>query len=181
MKSDLSILSLFLLASALAFVGTSCNDHDSAHHGDHGHDHGDHDHGDHDHGDHDHGDHDHGDHDHGDHDHSHAHDSFEKGPNGGRLVTSVEPHLEFLVRDDRKVQIGSVDGEGKAQPIAEQEVSIVGGDRSNPTQMAFSLEGDVLVSDIAFPEGDLFPVVMSITPTPDGDLVIEKFNLDLSH
>ncbi|MCB1085430.1 MAG: hypothetical protein KDM63_00170, partial [Verrucomicrobiae bacterium] len=71
--------------------------------------------GGHDHDDHDH-DHDHADHDHahdGDHEHSADYvaekgESGEKkqaGPNGGRVVTVVEPAVEFFVTDDRKVRL----------------------------------------------------------------------------
>ena len=109
----------------------------------------------------------------------HDHSGIEDGPNGGRLLTSVEPHLEFFVTEDRKVQISSVTDDDKLQPIADQEVSVIGGDRSNPTRMKFTKKGDVLVSDIAFPEGNDFPVVVMITPTPAAEKVTERFNLNL--
>lgn len=112
-------------------------------------------------------------------DHGHDHSKIEDGPNGGRLLTSVEPHLEFFVTEDRKVRISSVTEDDKLQPIADQEVSVIGGNRSNPTRMTFTKEGDVLVSDIAFPEGNDFPVVVMIAPKPGSKKVTEKFNLNL--
>ncbi|MDP4645492.1 MAG: hypothetical protein NWS80_00025 [Akkermansiaceae bacterium] len=117
------------------------------------------------------------------HDHAeHAeegHEEVKAGPNGGKVIHEVDPHLEFFVTKDRKVQITALDKDGKAVPIAEQSVKVTGGDRANPTRMTFAKEGDVLVSDIAFPEGNDFPVVVQIKATPDAKTVIEKFNLNL--
>lgn len=109
-----------------------------------------------------------------------AHAEAKAGPNGGKVIQKVEPHLEFWVTKDRKVQITALDKDGKATPIGAQIVSVIGGDRSKPTRMTFAKEGDVLVSDKAFPEGNDFPVVVQIKTTPDAKTVIEKFNLNLS-
>lgn len=111
--------------------------------------------------------------------HDHAHDKAQAGPNGGKVLHEVEPHLEFFVTEDRKVQITALGEDGKAMPIGEQTVRVTGGSRSNPTRMTFEKEGDVLLSDVAFPEGNDFPVVVQIKPTPDAETVIEKFNLNL--
>ena len=174
MKKPLQSLTLILAAIAFALIPVGCTDD--------GHDH-DHDH-DHEHAHADGNDHDHSDDDHKhaegeEHDHDHEHGGIEDGPNGGRLLTTVEPHLEFFVTDDRKVQITSVNEEEKAQPIGEQIVKVIGGSRSNPIRLSFAKKGDVLMSDIAFPEGNDFPVVVQIKNTPDGETVTEKFNLNL--
>lgn len=120
---------------------------------------------------------------HEEHDHSeHAEKGQEKkkaGPNGGKIIHEVEPHLEFFVTADRKVRITALDENGKATPISRQTVSIIAGDRSSPTRMSFAKEGEHLVSDKAFPEGNDFPVVVQIKTTPDAKTVIEKFNLNL--
>lgn len=120
-------------------------------------------------------------HDHAEHaDKGHdKHDDAKAGPNGGKVFHGVEPHLEFFVTKERKVQITALDKEGKGVPITEQSVKIIGGDRSNPTRMTLVKEGDVLVSDIAFPEGNDFPVVVQIKATPDAKTVFEKFNLNM--
>lgn len=175
MKPILRTFSLLCAAASFALIPVSCTEEDSEVH-----DHAEHEHAEHEHAEHDHAEDDHeetDDHDHGDHDHDHA--GIEDGPNGGRLLTTVEPHLEFLVTEDRKVQISSITEDGEVQPIAKQSVKVIGGERSNPTRMKFEKQGDVLVSDIAFPQGNDFPVVVQIQPTADGDTVTEKFNLNL--
>ena len=58
-------------------------------------------------------------HKHEDADHEHEHGK-ESGPNGGRLITSVEPHAEFLVTKDRKVQITFVGHDDKVVPASAQ-------------------------------------------------------------
>lgn len=102
------------------------------------------------------------------------------GPNGGRVLTGVEPHLEFFVTKDRKVKITAVDDAGKAVALGEQSVTVTGGDRSKPTQMSFTKEGESLISDNAFPEGNNLPVIVQIKAKPDAKAVIEKFTLNLS-
>ena len=118
------------------------------------------------------------------HDHAeHAeegHEEAKAGPNGGKVIHEVEPHLEFFVTKDRKVQITALGEDGKAIPIAEQSVKVTGGDRANPTRMTLTKVGDVLVSDVAFPEGNDFPVVVQIKTTPEAKTVMEKFNLNLN-
>ena len=114
------------------------------------------------------------------HDHAAHADTAKAGPNGGKVIHQVEPHLEFFVTKDRKVQITALGEDGKMIPIAAQSVSIIGGDRSKPTRMKFAKEGDVLLSDIAFPEGNLIPVILQIKVSPESKTVIEKFNLDMS-
>ena len=114
-----------------------------------------------------------------DHDHDHSHDKVEAGPNGGRILNIVEPHLEFFVTKDRKVQITAVGEDGKAVPIGKQVVKVTGGSRSNPTRMKFKKEGDVLVSDIAFPAGNDFPVVVQVKEKKISKSLLVKFNLNL--
>ena len=114
-----------------------------------------------------------------DHDHS-DHDKIVAGPNGGRVITEVEPHLEFFVTEDRKVKITALDDDLKPVAISGQSVTVTGGDRSNPTRMKFEKVGDVLMSDIAFPEGNDFPVVVQVKPGGDAKTITERFNLNLS-
>ena len=145
--------------------------------------------GGHDHDDHDH-DHDHADHDHahdGDHEHSADYvaekgESGEKkqaGPNGGRVVTVVEPAVEFFVTDDRKVRLTFVDASIKPIPAAAQVATVIAGDRSAPVKLSFVKDGDGLISEGTLPEGNNFPTVLQIKVNESAPSVIEKFNLNL--
>ena len=78
------------------------------------------------------------------------------------------------------MKITAVDDAGKAIALGEQSVTVTGGSRSNPTRMSFAKEGDSLISDKAFPEGNNLPVIVQIKATPDAKTVIEKFTLNLS-
>jgi len=198
---DTPALPALLLALALLFPactekkGSEAGGEAKEEHADHEHEEGDHEHADHeqehDQGDHEHADHegeeghDHEGHDEKDgdsakHDHEgdHDHDSVEAGPNGGRILHAVEPHLEFFVTEDRHVRISAVEGD-EIVPVTGQTVTVIGGSRSNPTRMSFAKEDGALVSDVAFPEGNDFPVVVRIQASEGAETKTEKFNLDL--
>ena len=102
------------------------------------------------------------------------------GPNGGRLITSVEPNFEFLIQEDRKVRLTFVDGNARPIDVASLSVSLLCGDRMSPTKLAFAQAGDVLLSDKPLPEGNMLPVVLTIQTTPISDPIYEKFHVDFS-
>ena len=118
-------------------------------------------------------------HDHADHDHDHAHDKIIAGPNGGRVLTSVEPHLEFFVNKDRTVKITALNDKNKPAKIGKQSVSIIAGERRKPTRLKFEEKDGVLVSDGKLPDGNDFPVVVQIKTSKSAKRVNEKFNLNL--
>lgn len=101
------------------------------------------------------------------------------GPNGGRIIESVEPHLEFYVTKDRKVEITALTADNKPGKISGQVITVTAGDRSKPTKLELKEEGGKLVSNNALPEGNDFPVSVSIKPNASGKAVYEKFNLNL--
>lgn len=103
-----------------------------------------------------------------------------KAPNNGRIIDSVEPHAEFLVAKDKKIEIRFLDDAGKVIAPAAQVVTVTMGDRSAPTKLAFIKDGDKLVSDKVIAEGKSLPVVLQIKSTPDAKAVSTKFNLNLS-
>jgi hypothetical protein len=111
-----------------------------------------------------------------------AHDAKKKvaGPNGGRIITTVEPRAEFFVTADRKVQITFLDKAGKAIAPAEQVVTVTAGDRMSPTTLTFTKAGNTLLSNAALPKGNELPAVVQIKASPSGKAVTEKFNVDLS-
>ena len=111
------------------------------------------------------------------HDHEHA---AKAGPTGGKLITEVEPHVEFFVNKDKKVEIRFIDDDMKVVAPGEQVISVTLGDRSAPTKLSFTKEGNMLISDKAVPEGNDLPTVVQIKAKPDAKSVTEKFNLNLN-
>lgn len=110
----------------------------------------------------------------------HKHEIKEAGPNGGKILTAIEPHAEFFVTPDRKVQITFLGENGKAIAPAAQIVTVTAGERSAPTKLSFAKSGDVLLSEQALPAGNDFPTVVQIKVTPEAKATVEKFNLNLS-
>jgi hypothetical protein len=111
------------------------------------------------------------------HDHDHAH--IKAGPTGGRIIHGVEPHAEFFVNKDKKVEIRFVNDDNKVVAPGNQAVSVTLGDRSSPTKLAFTNDGKKLTSDKTIPEGNDLPTVVQIKATPESKTVTEKFNLNL--
>lgn len=111
-------------------------------------------------------------------DHSHA--KKEAGPNGGRVIKTVEPNAEFFVTAERKVQITFLGADGKATAPAAQIVTVTAGDRSAPTKLTFVKSGDVLISEQTLPEGDGYPTVVQIKVTPEAKAVVEKFTTSMA-
>ena len=110
----------------------------------------------------------------------HSHEKKQAGPNGGRILTCIEPRAEFFVTADRKVQITFVDDNGKAIAPAEQVVTVTTGERSAPVKMTFAKTETALLSEQTVPEGNNFPVVVRIKTNPDAKAIVEKFTLNLS-
>lgn len=121
---------------------------------------------------------DHKGHDHAEHSEHKEHEV--KGPNNGRIIMEVEPHAEFFVTKDRKVQITFVDDEGEMVPVGTQKVTIICGERSKPTTIKMEVKDGKLISSNVLPEGNDYPTVVSIKVTPDAKTVREKFNLNMS-
>lgn len=137
---------------------------------------------DHDHSAHDHSQHDHGAHDGHEHDEHAGHDHHEKqaGPNGGRLITSIEPHLEFFVTEENFVRITFLNDANEVVIPEKQTVSLIGGDRQNPVRLRFAAKDQALVSTEPLPEGNNLPIILSIKTDESSKTVREKFNLNLS-
>ncbi len=113
------------------------------------------------------------------HPHDHGHGKIKAGPTGGRLITEVEPHAEFFVNKDNKVEIRFIDDDNKVVPPGEQVVTVTLGERSAPTKLSFSKEGDKLISDKTIPAGNDYPTVVQIRAKEGAKAVNEKFNLNL--
>ncbi len=103
------------------------------------------------------------------------------GPHGGRLITIVDPHMEFLVTPERFVQITFLGRDGQVVPVADQVVSAIGGDRSAPTKVEFVKNEGGLISTAALPEMKRMPIILQIKVTPDAMRVRETFYLNMSN
>lgn len=183
--NTMKITTTLTALAALSFAFVSCDDKKDTH-ADHNHGTGvPHDHdgdGVPDHGPGAHGDHsDHDGHDHGDHA-GHSHAKKVAGPNGGRILTGPDFRAEFYVTDDRKVQITFLDEENKAIAPAAQTVSVICGDRSNPTTLSPTKKGDgvELVSSATLPDGNNFPTIVTVQTTPDAKPARAKFTLNMT-
>jgi hypothetical protein len=111
--------------------------------------------------------------------HDHEHEA-KAGPTGGKLITEVEPHVEFFVNKENKVEIRFIDDDMKVVAPGDQVISVTLGERSAPTKLSFTKDGDKLISDAAIPAGENLPTVVQIKTTPDAKAVTEKFNLNLA-
>ena len=115
--------------------------------------------------------------------HDHEHDEKEKGPNGGLLVHAVEPHFEITVTKDRKAVITFLDDDNKPLAPAGQIITAVGGDRANPTRLAFAKGEEKLaaslVSDKPLPAGEHMELVLQIKTGPEAKPVTARVTLHL--
>jgi hypothetical protein len=115
-----------------------------------------------------------------DHGHEHATQPKVVGPNAGRIVASVDPHLEFFVTTDRFVQITFIDHDGKFVPATDQQVFLIGGDRSAPVKIEFVKSEGMLRSTEALPEMKSMPIVLQIKATGTAKTIREKFYLSMN-
>lgn len=116
-----------------------------------------------------------------DHDHEESAPNPDKaGPNGGRLITSTTPNVEFLLLDDRRVQIVAVNSERQSTSAGDLVVTLIGGDRANPTELTFSKVDEKWISTQPFPDGGNLPVTLSVAADADAEASLEKFYLNLS-
>lgn len=100
-------------------------------------------------------------------------------PNGGRLVTSIQPHAEILIADDGHVKITFLDDSGAVIASTGQDVSLIAGDRNDPIKLSFAAEGAGLVSDGTLPVDKAIPVVIAFKSSPDAKPVRERFTLNM--
>lgn len=108
-----------------------------------------------------------------------GHEKKVAGPQGGRIITSVEPHAEFFVTKDGKVEIRFLDDDGNVIPLAQQGVSVVAGERSAPTQLRFIRQGNALISEQPLPAGNNLPTIVRFTASPGAAPTYERFHLNL--
>ncbi len=116
------------------------------------------------------------------HDHGHDHAKKIAGPNGGKIITTVEPHAEFFVTKDRKVRITFLDKNNKPIAVTDQTVTIVCGDRKSPTKLTPKKEADgkSLLTAGTLPKGNNIPTIVTFKMKPDGKKIRARFSLKLT-
>ncbi len=128
-------------------------------------------------------DHDHKEHAEHDHDHDENGKDAKKGPNGGRIVSSVTPAFEVFVTKERKLKITFLDEDNKPVAPGKQVLTATSGERANPTRLVFVKgegdDGNSLLSDKVLPDGAHVPLILQIKVTPDAKTVIERMTLHL--
>jgi hypothetical protein len=112
-----------------------------------------------------------------------GHDHAKKvaGPNGGLVITAVEPHCELLVTPDRKLKITFLGDDNKPVALKEQSVTATGGDRAKPTKFTFVKADGALVSEQPLPAGDAIPLILQIKTAPEAKAVTKRVALNLAH
>ena len=109
-----------------------------------------------------------------------GHHSGVPGPNGGRLVVGVEPHLEFFVQPDRYARITFVNDDIEPISPVDLSISLVTGDRTDPLEISFTQKESVLLSDVALPEDPDLAIVLQISGGDNEEPVFERFHLDMA-
>ena len=108
--------------------------------------------------------------------HSHA----IPGPNGGKLIASVDPHLEFWMQpEDGHARITFVNDDIEPIDAVSLPMSLTMGDRNNPTTIEFEQRGSVFVSTQALSAEGNPPVILEIGSTDGGEIHYERFHLNL--
>ncbi len=102
-----------------------------------------------------------------------------ESPNGGRLITIVEPQFEFFLTAERFAQITFIGENGEFIPLNQQMVSAIGGDRSAPTKVEFIEHDGKLISKEPLPEIKNMPIILQIKVAPEAEIVREKFYLNM--
>ncbi len=108
----------------------------------------------------------------------HSHDL--KAPNGGRLVTAIDPHAEIFVAEDGIIKVTFLNDHGDVVSPDTQLVNLVGGSRTDPIVLNFKKEGDSLVSESKIPLDKNIPVVVQIQQSPNTEIHRERFQLNMS-
>lgn len=89
------------------------------------------------------------------------------GPKGGKLLVKGDLRAEFLVNNDRHIEISFYDENLTAIPIGEQTVSILVSSTEGRTVLELEQTGSGFTSKEPLPEGDGHRIVVRIKETPD--------------
>ncbi len=112
-----------------------------------------------------------------------AHSDHKKkvaGPHGGKVITAIEPHVELFVTAENKVQMTFLNEKLTAIPPAEQTISIICGERSQPTKLSFIKTETGFLSEQTLPDSKNFPAVIRIKITPDAKFKTLRLQMNLT-
>jgi hypothetical protein len=87
------------------------------------------------------------------------------GPKGGKIVTTEAPHVEVFVEKNRAVTVTFYDANLKPIAPAGHVVTGVAEAKTGKVGLVFAAKGGALVSNVALPAGDDFPVVLQVRDT----------------
>lgn len=101
-----------------------------------------------------------------------------KAPNGGRILREIEPHAEFFITKERKVQITFVNGKGKPTKAA-ATLKAIGGKLSAPTKFTFVKTKHGFLSEQKLPKGQLVPIMLMFKDGKGAALPRIRFNVNM--
>jgi hypothetical protein len=87
------------------------------------------------------------------------------GPKGGKILTAEAPHVEFFVEKDRTVTVTFYDANLKPVAPVGQVVTGVAEAKTGKVGLEFAAKGSALVSNVALPSGNDYPVVLQVRET----------------
>jgi hypothetical protein len=100
------------------------------------------------------------------------------GPKGGKILTAEAPHVEFFVEKDRTVTVTFYDTNLKPVAPAGQVITGVAEAKTGKVGLEFAAKGGALVSNVALPAGNDYPVVLQVRDTPSARPKIYRVAFD---
>jgi hypothetical protein len=87
------------------------------------------------------------------------------GPKGGKILTAEAPHVEFFVEKDRTVTVTFYDANLKPVAATGPVITGVAEAKTGKVGLEFAVKGGALVSNVALPSGNDYPVVLQVRET----------------
>jgi hypothetical protein len=111
----------------------------------------------------------------------HDHGAAIRGPNEGRVLTGIEPHVELFVTAERTVVLTPVDDAGKAVALPEGwTITLVTGERSAPVTLQFERGPVAWRSASPLPAGESLPAILRIRTSADAPPTTLRLQLNLA-
>ena len=116
---------------------------------------------------------------HDDHEKESDHEIKVAGPNGGKIMEILDPHFEFFITKEKKVQITFLNEHGETIQPSSQLFSLIAGSGSRRTKLKFEKLGNVLISNEVLPKGNRIPVILNIQASPGSKKILKNIQLSL--